>query len=331
MAVRNSRAGIVVVNRNGGELLDRCLSHLSRQTFPPACIIVVDNASSDGSADIIDDKYSSVKVIRVGRNSGFAEGSNIGAQFVKDCEWVALVNPDAFVAIDWLERLIDSTRRFPEFAVFGSRLVQSKELTRLDGVGDVYHVSGVHWRRGHGEVAEGSFMLPEEIFSPCAAAALYRRDAFFESQGFDKSFFCYAEDVDLGFRLRLAGHRCLYVPDAVVHHVGSAITGHRSDFTVYHGHRNLVWAYVKNMPSLLLWLYLPQHIFLNLVSIVWFSLQGRMGVILKAKWDAILGLPHILRERRRVQSTRRVGAREIRQVMVKGWLTPYVKRLRRHA
>ena len=96
-----------------------------------------------------------------------------------------------------------------------------------------------------------------EIFAPCAAAALYRRAAFLEAGGFDEHFFCYMEDVDLGFRLRLLGYRCGYAPAAIVHHVGSGTTGARSPFTVYHGHRNLVWTYVKNMPTPWFWLYLP--------------------------------------------------------------------------
>jgi GT2 family glycosyltransferase len=139
------------------------------------------------------------------------------------------------------------------------------------------------------------------VFAPCAAAALYRRDVLLEVSGFDESYFAYLEDVDLGFRLRLAGYRCLYVPDAVVRHVGSATTGgQHSDFSVYHGHRNLV--------------------------IVYFSLRGQGRVILKAKWDAIKGLPRILRERRRVQKNRRISSWELRRVMTKGLLTPYLRR-----
>jgi GT2 family glycosyltransferase len=117
------------------------------------------------------------------------------------------------------------------------------------------------------------------------------------------------------------------VPDAVVRHVGSATTGgQHSDFSVYHGHRNLVWTYFKNMPWPLFWLYLPQHLLLNLVSIVYFSLRGQGRVILKAKWDAIKGLPRILRERRRVQKNRRISSWELRRVMTKGLLTPYLRR-----
>ena len=110
------------------------------------------------------------------------------------------------------------------------------------------------------------------------------------------------------------------MPDAIVHHVGSASAGKGSDYYVYHGHRNLVWTYVKNMPGLLFWLYLPQHIAANVYIIVRYALKGKRcwRIILKAKWDAIKGLPKMWRKRREIQARRVVGAWEIRKVMEKG-------------
>ncbi len=157
-----------------------------------------------------------------------------------------------------------------------------------------------------------------EIFAPCAAAALYRRDALIEAGGFDRSFFCYFEDVDLAFRLRARGHRCYYVSAARVHHIGSAITGNRSDFAVYHGHRNLVWAFFKNMPGILFWLYLPLHILVNVAAVAYYALHRRPGVILRAKRDAISGLARVLERRRGEQAARKVEARELRCAMTTG-------------
>ena len=125
------------------------------------------------------------------------------------------------------------------------------------------------------------------------------------------------EDVDLAFRLRLKGYRCYYVSSARVHHVGSAITGRRSDFSIYHGHRNLVWAYFKNMPSPLFWLYLPLHIALNVCTIIAYSVCGRAGVILRAKRDALAGLQRILVERKTVQGGRRIPVASLNRVMSK--------------
>ena len=154
-----------------------------------------------------------------------------------------------------------------------------------------------------------------QIFSPCGAAAFYRRDALKAVGGFDSRFFCYMEDVDLGFRLRLLGHQSLYVPSAIVEHVGSGITGRRSDFSVYFGHRNLVWTYFKNMPSALLYRYLLLHLVVNTMAVPRYTRRGQGGVVLKAKRDAFGGLKDILRSRREVQSSRTVSTSDLLQSM----------------
>jgi GT2 family glycosyltransferase len=226
--------------------------------------------------------------------------------------------PRAFAAPDWLEKLLAAAERNPEFDVFGSKLVNAAESTKLDGTGDVYHMSGLVWRSGHGKPASSVMDVEREIFSPCAAAALYSRSFFEKVGGFDEDFFCYVEDVDLGFRMRLAGARCLYVPDSIVQHVGSGTTGgQHSDFSVYHGHRNLVWTFVKNMPGILFWLVLPLHMALNVLTIVWFTLRGQGTVIWRAKRDALLGLPKMWRKRQQIQKNRVASIASIWRVLDK--------------
>jgi GT2 family glycosyltransferase len=316
---------VIVVNWNSGPYLRKCLHAVLHQSVPIEKIIVVDNASTDASLLETEDLLPHVQLIQLPHNAGFAAGNNIAVKAAEGCEWIAFLNVDAFPEPDWLERLLAAAQSRPEGALFGSRMIQALDPERLDGVGDSYHVSGVHWRIGHGQNVRDPIKYDAEVFSVCGAAMLCRRDLFLEVGGFDESFFCYAEDVDLGFRLRLRGHRCWYVADSTVYHVGSATTGKRSDFAVYHGHRNLVWVYFKNMPGPLLWLYLPQHILLNFVSLIYFTAQGKGRVIFAAKWAALRGLPQVLREWRRVQQTRHVGAWEIRRAMSTGWLTPYLR------
>lgn len=313
---------VVIVNLNAGELLARTLDALARQTVRPARMIVVDNASTDGSVDGLEERYPGVEVTRLTENVGFAAANNLAVSAAGRCDWVALLNPDAFPEPTWLERLLKATRTYPGYSFFGSRLLRADDPNELDGAGDAYHVSGLAWRRGHAATAAGAYREPEEVFSPCAAAALYRRDTFLSVGGFDESFFCYHEDNDLAFRLRLAGERCLYVPDAVCQHVGSAIAGATSDFSLYHQYRNLVWTWAKNMPAPLLWLYLPQHLLLNASVLATFGLAGRAGVIARAQRDALKGLPHVLRDRRRVQATRTVSARALRRAMATGLEVP---------
>jgi GT2 family glycosyltransferase len=324
--VSRPKVAIVVVDWNSGALLDQCLSALTQQSVTPDRIIVVDNASTDRSGTDIKNRYANTELIRLNQNAGFAKGNNIAIAEVGDCDWIALVNPDAFPQPEWLEKLLESARSYPDYTFYASRMMSNANRAVLDGAGDVYHTSGAAWRRGHGRKCQTSDLQKAEVFGACAGAALYRREALVGVDGFDEKYFCYFEDVDLAFRLRLAGHRCLYMPDAVVHHVGSATAGERSDFKTYHGQRNLVWTYFKNMPGLLFWLYLPQHLLLNLAMLIWYSSRGQAQVIWKAKWDAIKGLPRILKERRRVQKNRRVSAWDLRRVMAKGLLTPYLRR-----
>lgn len=303
---------IIIVNWNGERFLDRCLSAVLAQTVNPYEVIVVDNASSDSSLEVVR-RYSSIYLLAQRENLGFARGNNVAiAACAVESEWIALLNPDAFPEPHWLEALLSVARENSEFDVFGSKLLNAAYPSVLDGAGDAYHISGLVWRERHGARECARDCVPREIFSPCAAAALYRREALVEVGQFDGDYFCYVEDVDLGFRLRLAGRKAMYVPDAVVHHVGSGTTGgQHSDFAVYHGHRNLVWTFVKNMPGILFWLLLPLHALMNLASVLWFALLGRSGVILRAKRDALLGLPKMWGKRQAIQSTRMATVREI--------------------
>lgn len=309
---------MVVVNWNGERFLERCLTALLNQTTKPHEIILLDNASTDGSIEIAR-QFPAVRVVALGQNTGFARGNNLAIEAASaESEWIALLNPDAFAESRWLEALLAAAESNSEFDVFGSKLINATDTTLLDGIGDAYHISGLAWRTAHGVSASTRGDSACEIFSPCAAAALYQRKALLEVGVFDEDFFCYVEDVDLGFRLRLAGYRCLYVPQSVVHHVGSGTTGgQHSDFSVYHGHRNLVWTFVKDMPGALFWLLLPLHVLLNLVSMVWFTLRGQGGVIWRAKRDALLGLPKMWRKRKQVQASRVVSIGNIWRLLNK--------------
>jgi len=309
---------VVVVNFNGGALLSECLNSLTRQSFRDFRTVVVDNASTDGSADDLEKVFPDVFVLRSETNLGFAAGNNMAIREAGDAPFIALLNPDAIAHQDWLYCLMKAAQEHPEFALFGSRMYADARHTMLDGVGDAYHACGLPWRVGHGQQAQGRYLKHHEIFAPCAAAALYRKEVFTVTGGFDEDFFCYVEDVDLGFRARLSGMRALYVADAVVEHAGSGLVGKHSDFQLYHGHRNLVWAYVRNMPFGLLLLYVPLHIVMTLVTLAAFGARGRGRILLRAKFDALKGLPHSLAKRRRTQALRLVSDAQIRAVLQRG-------------
>ena len=313
-----------MVNHEGGELLLRCLDGVAAQTVVPDRILVMDNGSTDASvADARrrcaeDGRLAGrTEIVELGENLGFAAANN---RAIGRCEteFVALLNPDAFPHPRWLERLLDAARRHPTASAFGSRQMLAGSPDVLDGIGDVFHVSGLSWREGHGRRLRADDLEEREIFSPCAAAALYRRQALAEVGGFDEDFFCYFEDVDLGFRLRLIGHRAIAVPDAVVDHVGSASTGgRRSDFAVYHGHRNLVWCFVKNMPNPLFYALLIAHLSQSILVAIVFHASGQGKTIATAKWHAVKNLPKFWKKRRSIQGARRASAGSIWQVLDK--------------
>ncbi|MCX8050065.1 MAG: glycosyltransferase family 2 protein [Methylohalobius sp.] len=288
---------VVVVNWNGGALLLRTLAALATQSVAPEQVVVVDNASSDGSPDQVAQRFSWVKLRRLSQNLGFAAANNLALREEVQTPWVMLLNPDAVPQEDFLERLWQGVERYPGYSAYGCRMRRLEDPVWLDGTGDCYHPCGWGWRRDFNRLEAEGHLSPGEIFAPCAAAALYRVEDVQAIGGFDEKFFCYFEDVDLGFRLRLMGKRCFYLPDAIVCHQGSASLGYRSDFAVYYGLRNLIWCWWKNMPAGLVWRYLLAHLLFCLGYCLIAASRGQGGVALRALGAAWVKLPWVLAHR----------------------------------
>ena len=305
---------VIVVAWQSGEDLTRCLSAIACQTARPLEILLVDNASTDGAPQAAVQAVPGVTLIAAGANLGFAAGVNLGARQARG-DWLALINPDAFAAPDWLERLLAGAARNPDTECFGSRQAMAGEAGRLDGLGDVMSLPGIPYRGGYGlpdpgPVAEG------ECFSACGGAMLIRRSLFEALGGFDEDLFMYCEDVDLGYRIRLAGGACRVIPDAVVEHVGSASTGGAgSDFASFHGARNRIRVFIKDTPPLLFWLTLPLHVLATAVLFLRLAGQGRLAPNLKGARAALSDLPAALAARRRTQAKRTATSWEIARAM----------------
>ncbi len=297
---------IIVVNWNAAAVLHKCISHIQDQTVTPARVVIVDNASTDASLDSIKN-FCNIEIMRFDQNFGFAKGNNLALETVAT-PYVALLNPDAFPEPDWLENILQSAYDHPNAASIGSLQLMNQKSKIIDGIGDCYHVSGMMWRSRYGKKLRPVDLQERQIFSPCAAAALYRMDAIKKIGFFEESFFCYCEDVDLGFRLRLSGYESWYQPKAVVEHVGSVTSGGRhSNFAVYHGHRNLLWVYVRNLPAPFIYLFMPLHLIITMLALIKFSIRGQARVIIRAKFDAFKALPNVLSQRKFIQSEKRVS------------------------
>ncbi|WP_347340330.1 glycosyltransferase family 2 protein [Phenylobacterium glaciei] len=305
---------IVVVAYQSGRHLETCLAALAAQGFSDHEIILLDNASSDGAPQAAAAAHPHVRFVEAGANLGFAAGVNFAAQLATG-RWMALINPDAFADPDWLATLMAATGTWPDVKCFSSRQLMAEDPTLLDGLGDVMSGAGFPFRGGYmgrdpGPVAAG------QVFSACGGAMLVERDFFLTLGGFDERLFCYCEDVDFGYRMRLIGEPTIVVPAAVVRHVGSTASGGpRSAFAVFHGTRNRLWVYVKNTPPLLLWLTLPLHVLTTALLFLRHADRHEF----KAPWRGLLaglkGLDIALAARREAQATRTVGSWAIARAM----------------
>ena len=305
---------VIIVNHNAGPLLQNCINALAAQSLAGFEAIIVDNDSSDGSAKALrlpDDRF---RLHLAHANLGFAAANNLAAA---DCKspWVATLNPDAIAGKSWLEELRSATLRHPGVRMFGSTQLDARKPDQVDGFGDVYSVFGTAWRGASGSPVGALPPDDREVFAPSAAAALYARDAYLAAGGFDESFFCYLEDVDLGFRLALGGERCVQVGRAEVKHFGSVSAGEDSDFFVFHSQRNRLWVLAKNVPSPLIWLVAALQIVVVPLTVLRRGM-GKWRIALNGVAAGLRGLPAAWRRRREVQSERLVSSREIARILV---------------
>lgn len=302
------KIAVVIVNFNSGQLLDQCLKHIGSQTRPADTILVVDNNSEDNSMRCAV-QTDGVSVLQLEKNYGFAAANNKAFQQLENTDLVITLNPDAFAEKDFIARLEAAAINHPGFGSYACRMMRSD--TVHDGTGDTYHVSGLAWRRSHNRARHPARPDSSSCFSPCAGAAMYRLKDVMALGGFDETFFCYMEDIDLGYRLLLAGAPCRYVDDAVATHIGSAISSQYPGFADYHGHRNLVWVMVKNTPWPLLPIVFPAHVLMTLVVAVVFLSRGSLKNYLSAKWAALAGIRYALTKRRDIQRSRKSSSWQV--------------------
>ncbi len=276
---------------------------------------MVDNGSVDGSIAFVEEHFPEVSVVPLGENRGIAAAFNAGIE-ASTAEYVVLLNNDTEQDPGWLEALVRAAEDHPEAGHFASKLVDFHDRRVLDGAGDAMRLSGLPYRLGHGERDSGRFDRPGYVFGACAAAALYRRDMFDEVGLFDEDFVSYCEDGDLSFRAQLAGHRCLYVPDAVVYHMGSASTGGKRSATATRlGTRNSLSLLVKNLPLRAVPHILPFFILGQLVRLLTAAGSGALGAHLEGLSEAWHHLPLMLKKRREIQGRKRATDAEIRGLL----------------
>ncbi len=319
---------MVVVNWNRKELLRACLQSLARQQGVPFETIVVDNGSSDGSADMAEREFQA-RVIRNQENRGFCAANN-QAIAASQFEFVALLNNDAEAEPGWLDALYQACNRHPRIGMAASKILVWEEPERIDKVGHLIFPDGQNRGRGSGAIDRGQFDREEDVLWPDGCACLYRRAMLDQIGGFDEDFFAYGDDAELGLRARIAGWACAYTPRAVVRHHRGSTLGKGSVHRLTLIERNRVLLALKLFPWSLLWLN-PLFSAARIVAGVWSSLRGsgdtayfpglggklRMaGALVRGDWQALLLAPRMLRKRREIARLRRLNAADVRRLIL---------------
>lgn len=317
---------IVIPHYNKAHLLDHCLDSLYALKADFGFeVIVVDNASTDGSAALVGKKYPAVRYIVLDKNHLFARACNEGIKAARG-RYIALLNNDTEVDPHWLAELKKALDNDPAAGFCASRVYFAGDRVKIDTAGDDYTIAGTPHKIGHGVRTPGAYAQRRYVFGASASSSIYRRELFDRVGLLDEDLFFSHEDVDLSFRAQLAGFKCLYVPEAIVYHHVSATIGRLSADYVYLSQRNVEYVYFKNMPARLLVKYAALHFIFNLGALVYAVRQRRLFSYLRAKTVFLSRLGVILRKRREIQRGRRVPDSYIASVLQKSWFRLKLKK-----
>lgn len=331
---------VVVVNWNGrdhlelclGSLLNQSLSVSSEDTRPRTEIILVDNGSTDGSVELVRERFGDgVRILREPTNIGYGAALNAGIRAARGRYLLAL-NNDTELDAHCLAVLLEGADRHPEVGSFAPKILSFDDRDILDNTGHVLYPDGLSRGRGRLQSDRGQFDEHTDVISFSGCAVLLRRAMLADVGLFDERLFAYCEDTDLGLRARLAGWSCRFVPGAIVYHKYSASTAHYSPLKAYLVERNRAWVAIKCLPAPLL-VCSPLFTVMRFAAQAWGALSGRGAagrfsaehsrcqlalILLRALAASVRGLPHAWRARRAIRATRRISSFD-----AFAWLTRY--------
>lgn len=274
---------VVIPNYNGIQYIENCLMSLFQNVTVEFDVIVVDNASKDGSLELIQEKFPQVKIIKNEKNEGFSVAVNQGIE-ASGTEYVLLLNNDTCVTDTFVQELEKAMDEDAQIFSAGAKLISMKDKESIDDAGDYYCALGWAFARGKGKKAD-AFDTKVSVFATCAGAAIYRKRMLEQTGLFDEAHFAYFEDIDIGYRARIFGYKNIFVPSAVVYHAGSATSGSRYNaFKTGLASRNSIYLVYKNMPFLQILLNLPFLVLGFLTKMVFFCKKGFGTVYVKGIW-----------------------------------------------
>jgi|Deesub1362B_J571_1020462.scaffolds.fasta_scaffold00706_11 GT2 family glycosyltransferase len=325
---------VIIVNYNGIHLLKDCLESLREQTYKDFETILVDNASTDGSLEFVRRVYPGVRIVANSVNKGYGGGNNNGIR-IAEGKYIAVLNNDTKVDRDWLKNLVSAVEVDSSIGMCASKILNYHNPDIIDNTGMLMYRDGLARGRGRLERDLGQYDRQEEVFFPSGCAALYRKEMFDDIGLFDEDFFLYLDDVDIGLRGRLAGWRCIYVPEAVVYHRYSATTEPYSPLKAFLVERNRIWIVIKYFPFSLI-LVNPFYTLLRYLYQFYGLLAGRGAgsqmmrresplqmflVLTKAYASALRGFGKMIKKRRMLKAIKRVNDSDIYQWLQKFGMT----------
>lgn len=255
------RASVIIVNFNNKRDLERCLPSVIKSLSTRDEIIIVDNASTDGSAAWIEENYPQIYLVRSEANSGYAGGNNLGASSAEG-EYLVFLNPDTVVDPLWLEKLIQGIEGCPEVGLVTSKILMLAEPGMINTCGSNVHISGITLCNGLNATGD-SFQEESEVNAVSGAGFLIRKAFFQQLGGFDEDFFMYMEDTDLSWRARLAGKVCLLVPTSIIYHDYQLNFGPEK---VFYQERNRYLMHLKSLEWKTMLILIPVYFLAELVT-----------------------------------------------------------------
>jgi GT2 family glycosyltransferase len=316
---------VIIPNWNGEKFLTDCIDSLKRQTFHDFETILVDNGSTDGSAEFAEERYGDfIRIIRNRENLGFTGGNNVGIQAARG-KYIVLLNNDTWATPTWLEELAKATSLDHPIGMWASKVYSYYRREQIEAVGELIYWDGLCRSQGQYEQEQGQYEEMREIFFPSGCGGMYRKSIFEEIGLFDEDFFAYGDDAEIGIRARLAGWKCVYVPKAILYHKNSGSTGHYSPFKAFYVERNRFWITIKYFPLPLLIL----SIFFTFYRFAFqaygalahqgaagkftknYSPLRLIGILLKAYGSGFRHLPFMWKKRKKLKPLRRVTYGEI--------------------
>lgn len=308
---------LLILNYNGIQYIKNCLYSVLATNYPNFQVTVIDNASTDGSAEFIEENYPEVKLIKFKENYGFAKAYNLALKSVKS-KYIGLLNNDIEVEPDWLEKLIFHMEKDEKVAAANPKMLFIQDRKRINAAGGCCDIYGVGWNRGNGERDKGQYDKVEEVFYANGAAMLIREKAWREVGPFDERYFLYGEDLDWCWRARLKGYKILYVPEAKVYHFWRASSGKIISLLEKHWAASILKNYsLKTLVTLM-----PRFIILKTLKGLWLvkngkTLNEKTAVIESFLWN-MKNLRKTLEKRQKIQIERKITDEAITEKMFRG-------------